>query len=284
MEPSNTFKSCCKSCYLLSLRAGAERLRISRYAPAPDLDCFVDRYWVAGWSLLGRASFRSEMIPDPCVNLVISRGESRVFGVVSGKFSQTFRRSGIAVGIKFKPGGFYPFVKSPVSALTDSVIRSRDVFGTDAAALEAAIDAAQDMVSMINVVEQFLRERLPKRDEHVRVCAQIVDRINADREMTRAADVAADSGLSKRSLHRLFNQYVGVGPKQVIKCFRLQEAIHRLASGPVDWSQLAIDVGYFDQAHFINDFKAILGRTPTEYVTELRAAHAAQMGGSTSRK
>jgi AraC-like DNA-binding protein len=281
MEPSNTYKSCCKSCYLLSLRAGAERLRISRFAPSPDLDGFVDRYWIAGWSLLGRSSFRSEMIPDPCVNLVISSGESRVFGVMSGKFSQTFRRSGMAVGVKFKPGGFYPFVKSPVSALTDSVIRSRDFFETGGAALEAATCAAQETESMINVVEQFLRERLPKRDEHVRLCAQIVDRVSADRAITRVDDVVADSGLSKRSLHRLFNQYVGVGPKQVIKCFRLQEAVHRLANGPVDWSQLAIDVGYFDQAHFINDFKAILGRTPTEYVAELRAART---GAATSRK
>src|SRR5262245_59896541 len=246
MEPLNIDKSCCKSCYMLSLMVNAESLRISRFAPAPDLDGFVDRYWIATWSLLGRAPLRSEMLTDPCVNLVISRGESRVFGVVSGKFSQTFRRSGLAVGIKFNPGGFYPFVESPVSALTDSAIRSRDVFGTGAAGLEAASDAAQDTESMINVVEQFLRERLPKRDEHVRVCAQIVDRIDADRAITRVDDVVADSGLSKRTIHRLFNQYVGVGPKQVIKCFRLREAIHRLASGPVDWSQLAIDVGYFD--------------------------------------
>jgi len=275
MEPSDIDKSCCKSCYLLSLMANAESIRISRFAPAPDLDGFVDRYWIVGWSLLGRASFRSEMIPDPCVNLVISRGESRVFGVVNGRFSHTLRRSGLAFGIKFKPGGFYPFVESPVSALTNSAIRSRDVFGTGAAALAAAIDAAQDAESMINVVEQFLRERLPKRDEHVRMCAQIVDRISADRTIMRVDDVAADSGLSKRTLYRLFNQYVGVGPKQIIKCFRLQEAIYRLANGPVDWSQLAIDVGYFDQAHFINDFKAIIGRTPTEYVTELRAARTA---------
>jgi AraC-like DNA-binding protein len=284
MEPSNTYKFCCKSCYMLSLMANAESLRISRFAPAPDLASFVDRYWIAGWSLLGRASFRSEMIPDPCVNLVISRGESRVFGVVNGKFSRTFRRSGLAVGIKFNPGGFYPFVESPVSALTNSAIRGRDVFGTSAATLEVSIDAAQDMESMINVVEQFLRERLPKRDEHIRVCAQIVDRINADRAITRVDDVVADSGLSKRSLYRLFNQYVGVGPKQVVKCFRLQEAVHRLASGPVDWAQLAIDVGYFDQSHFINDFKAIIGRTPTKYVTELRAARTAQMGTTASRK
>jgi AraC-like DNA-binding protein len=284
VESSNTYKSCCKSCYLLSLLANAESLRISRFAPASDLGGFVDRYWIAGWSLLGRASFRSEMIPDPCVNLVISSGESRVFGVVNGKFSQTFRRSGVAFGIRFKPGGFYPFVKSPVSALTNSVIRSRDVIGTGAAALDAAVDAAQDAESMVNVVEQFLRERLPKSDEHVRVCTQIVDRINADRAITRVDDVVADSGVSKRTLHRLFNQYVGVGPKQVIKCFRLQEAIHRLANGPVDWTQLAIDVGYFDQAHFINNFKAVLGRTPTEYVTELRAARTTQTGAATYRK
>lgn len=69
-------------------------------------------------------------------------------------------------------------------------------------------------------------------------------------------------------LQRLFNEYVGVSPKWVINRYRLHEAVAILAQDQsIDWAQLAADLGYFDQAHFIRDFKSVTGRTPTEYVT-----------------
>jgi len=75
--------------------------------------------------------------------------------------------------------------------------------------------------------------------------------------------------LSKRTLQRLFQQYVGVSPKWVIKRYRLHEAVERLAAGnEVDWTRLDLDLEYFDQAHFIKDFKAIIGKTPSEYTKQ----------------
>ncbi len=69
-----------------------------------------------------------------------------------------------------------------------------------------------------------------------------------------------------RALQRLFSRYVGVSPKWVIRRFRLQEAAEQLTRGNiVDWSRLALDLGYFDQAHFINDFRSLIGMSPTEY-------------------
>jgi AraC-like DNA-binding protein len=70
-------------------------------------------------------------------------------------------------------------------------------------------------------------------------------------------------------LQRWFNEYVGVGPKWVINRYRLHEAIERLAGDlPVDWTQLALELGYFDQAHFIRDFKALVGVPPAAYVRQ----------------
>jgi AraC-like DNA-binding protein len=72
--------------------------------------------------------------------------------------------------------------------------------------------------------------------------------------------------MSVRSLQRLFSQYVGVSPKWVIRRYRLHELLERMHSGEQpDWAQLAAELGYFDQAHLSNDFKAITGYTPTEY-------------------
>ncbi len=83
-------------------------------------------------------------------------------------------------------------------------------------------------------------------------------------------DVVSRLHLSKRTLQRLFNQYVGVSPKWVIKRYRLHEATELLDNGGVvDWPKLALELGYFDQAHFIKDFKSIVGKTPVEYTRQV---------------
>jgi AraC-like DNA-binding protein len=76
--------------------------------------------------------------------------------------------------------------------------------------------------------------------------------------------------ISKRTMQRLFSQYVGVSPKWVIKRYRLHDAAEQVASGSIeDWARLAAELGYFDQAHFIKDFKKLVGQTPGEYARML---------------
>lgn len=75
----------------------------------------------------------------------------------------------------------------------------------------------------------------------------------------------------------MFRTYVGAGPKWVIMRYRLQEAVSELDEGKRDWARLAADLGYFDQAHFVRDFKALLGKTPTEYVNEGRIVSAGSL-------
>ncbi len=78
--------------------------------------------------------------------------------------------------------------------------------------------------------------------------------------------------MNTRALQRLFSRYVGVSPKWMIKRYRLHEAIERVAAGrAVNWSRLALDLGYFDQTHFIKDFKALVGRTPADYEKTIRS-------------
>jgi AraC-like DNA-binding protein len=83
----------------------------------------------------------------------------------------------------------------------------------------------------------------------------------------RAPRAAVVAGRSPRSLQRLFREYVGVSPKWVLQRLRLHEAAERMLEGR-DWAALALDLGYFDQAHFIHDFKAVTGRSPGEYAAQ----------------
>jgi AraC-like DNA-binding protein len=211
----------------------------------------------------------SETLPYPSVHLVLEKDNSSVVGVMTGKFSRLIENKGRVFGFKFKPGAFYPFVKTPVSRFTNKILRLHDVFDIDGSALEEAILPLEDKSKMIELAENFIRQRLPERDETVALTNRIVELIIANREITRVDDMVSRLNLSKRTLQRLFSQYVGVSPKWVIKRYRLHEAAEQLASGEVtDWPKLALDLGYFDQAHFIKEFKAIVGKSPVEYARE----------------
>jgi len=255
---------------ILNLKAGEKKFQLSRLAPSQSLSFFVEHYWIVNWDLRGHEPYRAETLPHPSVHLVFEKDKSRVVGVVTGKFTTILEDKGRVFGVKFKPGAFYPFVKAPVSEFTNKLISLQDVFGVDSKPLEEAILSLEDERRMVRLAEAFIRDRLPRRDENVVVINQIVDRVVADREIVKVADIATRFNISKRTLQRIFSRYVGVSPKWIIMRYRLHEAVEQLADGEVvDWTKLALDLGYFDQAHFIKDFKTIVGRSPAEYVRDI---------------
>ncbi|MBE7554995.1 MAG: AraC family transcriptional regulator [Anaerolineales bacterium] len=253
---------------ILNPTAGEKKFQLWRYLPAPDLSFFVERYWIVQWDLRGQAPYLSETLPYPCVNLIIQKDKSRIYGVVKRKFSILLENKGWVFGIKFKPGAFYSFVKSPLSNLTDGSIHLWEVFGAEGDTLERTILALEGEchAQMVEVAQNFIRERLPEWDENVMLISQIVELIMAERKITKVDDLVSRISLNKRTLQRLFSRYVGVGPKWVIKQYRLHEAAAQLADGEAgNWPKLALDLGYFDQAHFIKEFKTSVGRSPGKY-------------------
>ena len=256
---------------LLNPGAGEERFRLSRHLPSQDLGFFVERYWIVEWDLRGREPYLQENLPHPAVNLVIERGRSRIYGVeVKGKSSYLLSGKGRVFGVKFRPGAFYPFLKSPLSGLTGGSIVVEEVFGAGGETLEGVVLSARDEGEMAGLAEAFFRERLPERDENVEAINRVVDLIVAEREITRVEEAANRLNMSRRTLQRLFGRYVGVGPKWVIRRYRLQEAADRLAEGgAVDWAEMALDLGCFDQAHFVKDFKALVGVAPATYAKRI---------------
>jgi AraC-like DNA-binding protein len=134
-------------------------------------------------------------------------------------------------------------------------------------------------------LEAFVRARLaavrpdPGRpDPHeapAALVAALVGRIARDRTLTTVEAVARAGGVSTRTLQRLFRDYVGVSAKWVLCRQRLHEAAAQLAAGaPGAWTRLALDLGYYDQAHFVRSFTALVGVSPGAYVGRLAEARA----------
>ncbi len=130
------------------------------------------------------------------------------------------------------------------------------------------------------VAENYLRRHKPLRDPTAERIGGIVEAIATDRSITSVDVLVKRTHITTRSLQRVFSRYIGVSPKWVISRHRLHEVVDRLAKGEtVDWTRLALDLGYFDQAHFIRDFKAVIGRTPGDYCH----AVSARRGSSTEQ-
>ncbi|MFD2348824.1 helix-turn-helix domain-containing protein [Nonomuraea ferruginea] len=116
----------------------------------------------------------------------------------------------------------------------------------------------------IAIVETFLLGLRPERDPLAEEVAALVVMAENDVTVTRVDQLAARSGRSVRSLQRLFRDYVGIGPKWVIRRFRLHEAAERVYQG-LDLATLAAELGYTDQAHLTRDFTAVVGMPPAAY-------------------
>lgn len=256
---------------ILQAAEGRARFSLARYEPSPDLAPFVEHYWIVRWDLTGQPPFRQTILSYPNVNLSFERENDAsftgVYGIPRRTYTRTLQGVGAVLGIKFLPGGFYPFWKQPVSRLTGRTFGVRDILGCDPQPIERMLFSREDDVAIAQAGERFLRERLPEPDDNVEVIRSIVQAATDDRGMTKVEQITERFGIGPRTLQRLFDRYVGVTPKWVIQRFRLQEAAKLLEEGGrIDGSALSQELGFYDQAHFIKQFKAIIGVTPEAYM------------------
>jgi AraC-like DNA-binding protein len=241
-------------------------LRVSRHNPSSALAPCIAYYWMVSWDLRGRPPHLQETLPHPNIYLVFEENRLIISGVSTGKFTRILENQGFAFGVKFRPGGFRPFLHSSTSSLTDRIVPANYVFGADGDALEAALVSSRGKDAMVDAVEAFFLRHVPEPDENVELADRLVGQILHQPQIKTVDGLADQTGLSKRSVQRLFREYVGVPPKWVIRRYRLHELIERLEAGdPLNWCDLALELGYFDQAHLIHDFRAITGYSPADY-------------------
>ena len=244
----------------------SQRFTLARHVPPASLAPFADFCWIVRWDLRGQPDHEQTILPLPNVNIGFEESGAGIYGVDRKLFTRRLSGAGKALGIRFRPGGFRPFWGAPVSELTDRVVPAAELFGPAAERACERVMAADGDAEMIEHAAALLTGRLPAPDPVADQAAKLVALITEDQTLRRVDQLAAVSGLTVRGLQRLFAGYVGVSPKWVMRRARLHDAALRADSGdPVDWGQLAAELGYADQAHLTRDFTATLGVSPTRY-------------------
>jgi AraC-like DNA-binding protein len=268
-----------------------EDFQLDRAPAAADLASLVERHWLVSWDLPAGRRAAVTLLPHPCVNLVFDRGQLVVSGVGRERFTYQLAGRGQVFGVKFRPGAFLPLLGGPVSQLTGHVRPLAALWGaadagrfaadlggrvdlnpgddlnpgTDADAVSGDV-VSGDVATLAAIAERHLRAHWPAPDPEVARVGRIVQALLNDRSISRVDDVSGRFGLSARSLQRLFDRYVGVSPKWVLQRYRLHEAAARLAQGTRGtWTEVAVELGYFDQSHFIRDFTRAVGMTPVGF-------------------
>ncbi|WFE33197.1 AraC family transcriptional regulator [Micromonospora sp. WMMD975] len=247
------------------------QVRFRRRLPDPSLRPWVEHYWLIDWDLA--EPFVQRVVPHPAVNVVFQAQDGaaehgEIAGVGAGLFTVTLRGAGRVTGVQFRPGGFRPFWRRPVAELTG---RRIPLAAPDLSAVPGPVCPGDDD-ERCRRLDDLLTAWAPVPDPAAAEATALVEEIRADRSVLRVADFARRHAISARRLQRLFLDHVGVGPKWVIRRYRLQEAIEQATAGPLDWSRVAADLGYADQAHLVRDFTAVAGVSPAAYARSLTAA------------
>lgn len=249
-----------------------QRFDYRRHRPDDRLAPYVENFWTITWDLRGQDPYMAQVLPYPSVNLSVTNTEAEVTGLTRTRYQRFLAGQGYVVGARFRPGCFRPFIRGPVSTLTDTHRPISEVLGRDTTRLEQAVAATPDRDVWVAELSDFLLVDPPDPDPIAGQLAELVERIAARPGIIRVAQLATLTGLSERRLQRLFVEYVGAGPKWVIQRCRLQDAAARAAADArVDWAALADELGFSDQAHLTRAFSRTIGTPPAAYAAVLRS-------------
>ena len=235
--------------------------------PSPGLERIVQWHWIVHWDLRGREAFRQEVLPHPSINLVVEPSQALVWGVPTKRDARLLEGTGWAIGTKFRPGAFTACTGIEAARLTDTRVPVHTAFGRP-------LDQRDHQPrSIVAAIETLLSPWAALDDPALDLIGQAIDSMRHLPPSARVQDIADANHLAARTLQRLFRRYVGVSPKWVLKRLRIHQAVEQIASDPApNWTQLALELGYYDHAHFIRDFRLVVGRSPTQYAREAALA------------
>lgn len=256
------------------------------YAPAADLRPYVKCYWMLRAQ---RNPFpgAEALIPDGSIELIFSLdapyeryrfGETGQRDLVKGSHlvgerTQPFLVEQLGaihhVAIRFRPGGLYPFVRLPVRELTNRAVDAELVLGTEPREVEEQLYEADSDAARVALLNTMLRRRLTSPDPRealARAAARLMARTHG---ACTVADVCSCLGSDYTQLERSFLAVVGLRPKLFGRLMRFVGVLDALNTAPLaPWPRLALDFGYYDQAHFTREFKAFAGVPPSQFAPQ----------------
>ncbi len=245
--------------------------------PGPPLSAHIS--YIGYWEHTGGAPHRSTALPRGAVTIVIElSGRDQVdftavgqpalqvpsafiTGAGTTSYVTLIDPGQTVMTVHFRPAGARAFLGIPLSDLRDRCIGIDDIFGASSRILREQLIETTSATVRVALLERFLLDCLMIQDDRMH---GLLAHLDTEPSIT-VAQVCSLTTLSPKRLARLFAAEVGLSPKTYLRVRRLQAALRRLDTGAHRGADIAADLGYFDQAHFVRDFRSFTAITPSQY-------------------
>lgn len=267
---------------MVTIKNNAFKMKYKYIKPTPAISKYVNFYWIYE-SAAGNSGHRVKVIPDGSMQMIFHYCERTTqikanmekylqpHGMICGKntvFSEVVAGGATGlIAVYFKPFGARDFFNLPMNEITGQSLAPEKLLGKEGRLLEEKILNASSDENRINFIEKFLKKRFYIKNTYdFDIVEECVNRIRNNKALNAVNGVAKDLYLSGRQLERKFSSIVGLTPKMFIRVSRLNRCIDLSSSQKnKNLTELAYASRYYDQSHFINDFKSLTGLTPKNY-------------------
>jgi AraC-like DNA-binding protein len=233
------------------------------YRPHAALSPYVACYW----SITSATPLINRVLPDGCMDIVVS-DTIEVVGAMRQAILVPIDNHTVTVGVRFKAGGGAAFFRLPLHELTDESLDLGTFWGRCAHELAEQVNEVDSIALKIARVELFLLRRLDLPASFNPTLQSAIALVKQTNGSISVASLRTQIALSERQLERGFLQYTGLTPRQFMRLTRFCMVVKLLHQPMLSLTDVAYRAGYYDQAHFIHDFKALAGLTPRDYRRE----------------
>ena len=253
---------------------------------------FVDHLWHSEGVIADR---RERVLPNGFLELVLTFGGVHELvgedgarpiprvcftGLCSHPFVLVHPSRCDTLGIILRPAGAYALLGQPLCIVSDLSVDARDLLGRGADELLERCAVARPVAARFAFVVGWLAERFSRAKSPDPAIAWIAAEIERGSSEVRVGALRKATGLSRERLVGRFREQIGVAPKLYARLVRFRGVLEQLRHDPARLTDVAVDAGYYDQAHMNTDFREFAGISPTEFL----ATRYAEGSGNTARE
>lgn len=248
------------------LNPGAPDVTFDRFELGPGLAELVRHVWVVRWEVPDGEVRAQRVLTYPALNAVIDSRSARLFGPQSRIQVQELRGTSWAVGVLFRPAaGRLLAAAEPADLSVTGEHLGNAPHPALAAVMNGTLSVPAARLALVGILRAWLFPYVSELDERAAMVNIVCQLAEDDDSILRASDLAERVNVPPRSLERLVYAHIGVTPKWLIDCRRLQHAATLLFAEPsTPLADLAFSLGYTDYPHFSRSYKKVIGETPRE--------------------
>lgn len=240
-------------------------LQTERSRPADWLAEAVSHYWILHWDVPLGSCLRVRTLGRLGCSLVWAPAPPLVYGVQTQPFSYDLSGTGRIIGVKFTAAGLRAWTGCSARRFTDAAVDAASLFTLPPGFTTRLCTATEGEVPQL--LDSLLCNRPQRVDASIRRANAIAAALQAHQDVHRVTELADRIGVGVRFVQKLMHEYAGVTPKWTMDRLRVLRVIRALETdSQADLAQLAIDLGYYDQAHLTAAFSAATGLSPRRYV------------------